>query len=193
MSRSRRLTDAEIEIWLKVARTVMRRKDASLPSVAPPMEPPTSAFPPPPNALAEPPARAPTTPSYSPPVSRPGDLPLAGFERRYKKRVAGGRVGIDGILDLHGMTQAEAHPALLRFLLRSQAQGSRLVLVVTGKGGPNRGRSQDGESGVLRRTVPHWLRDRVLRDVVLGFEEAGRGHGGTGALYIRLRRGSGGD
>jgi DNA-nicking Smr family endonuclease len=87
------------------------------------------------------------------------------------------------------MTQAEAHQALRGFLRHSQAHGARLVIVVTGKGGaPGELGPHGGERGVLRRLAPHWLREPDLRPVVLGFEEAGRAHGGSGALYVRLRR-----
>ena len=101
-----------------------------------------------------------------------------------------GRASVDGALDLHGMTQAEAHQALRGFLRHSQARGARVVIVVTGKGA----RFDDdagfpGERGVLRRVTPHWLREPDMRSIVLGFEEAGRAHGGAGALYVRLRRG----
>ncbi len=97
---------------------------------------------------------------------------------------------IDDAIDLHGMTQAQAHGALLGFLARAQARHARLVLVVTGKGGRERPRPDGGtEAGVLRRVVPFWLRDAGVRDMVVGFEEANRTHGGEGALYIRLRRG----
>ena len=44
------------------------------------------------------------------------------------------------------------------------------------------------ETGVLRRSVPHWLRTPDIQPLVIGFEQAGAMHGGTGALYIRLRR-----
>ena len=44
------------------------------------------------------------------------------------------------------------------------------------------------ERGVLRRMVPHWLRLPDLRHLVIGFEEASPQHGGSGALYVRLRR-----
>ena len=68
-------------------------------------------------------------------------------------------------------------------------RGARLVIVVTGKGGPlDELGSWPNERGVLRRLAPHWLRETDLRSVVLGFEEAGRAHGGSGALYVRLRR-----
>ena len=88
-----------------------------------------------------------------------------------------------------GMNQAEAHQALRGFLRHSQASGARLVIVVTGKGGPlDEAGPWAHERGVLRRLTPHWLREPDLREVVLGFEEAGRAHGGSGALYVRLRR-----
>ena len=86
-------------------------------------------------------------------------------------------------MDLHGLTQSEAHGALLHFLHAASARGARLVLIITGKGG--RG---DGERGVLRRQVPQWLALPDLRDLVVGFEDAHVAHGGEGALYVRLRR-----
>ncbi len=196
MVRPRRLTESEIEIWLKVVRTVQARPGAKTPVAAPPKpasSPPQSPSPPPPKFTPAP-NRAPTAASYTPPVSNPAGVPLAPFERRYRKKVAAGRIDIDDALDLHGLTQAEAHGALVGFLLRAQAHGARLVLVVTGKGGPNRRPVEHGgEIGVLRRAVPHWLRDKVLRAIVIGFEEAAQGHGGAGALYIRLRRRSAAD
>ena len=107
-----------------------------------------------------------------------------------RSSVQRGAIEIDARIDLHGMTQEAAHGRLLSFLRRAQADGARLVLVITGKG------KQDGESdagrreerGVLRRAVPIWLSSAELRPLVIGFDEAGRGHGGTGALYVRVRR-----
>ena len=126
------------------------------------------------------------------PPSRPAKRsapPLAPIERRLKRELARGRGAIDAALDLHGLTQAEAHQALRGFLRHSQARGARLVIVVTGKGGPlDEPGAWPHERGVLRRLAPHWLREPDLRSVVLGFEEAGRAHGGSGALYVRLRR-----
>ena len=96
-------------------------------------------------------------------------------------RASRGRAEIDAALDLHGLTQAEAHQALRGFLRHSQARGARLVIVVTGKGGPlDETGPWTSERGVLRRLAPHWLRETDLRSVVLGFEEAGRAHGGEG-------------
>jgi DNA-nicking Smr family endonuclease len=72
---------------------------------------------------------------------------------------------------------------LLRFLQAAQRDGAKFVLVITGKGA----RAQD-ERGVLKRQVPLWLKLPEFRAYVVGFEEAHIGHGGEGALYVRLRR-----
>ncbi|MGD0641868.1 MAG: Smr/MutS family protein [Roseiarcus sp.] len=178
-SRLRRLSDEEIALWIEVAKSVARRRDASLPT-------PTAPIAPEPPALAAA-ALAPPAGSRKP----PSPPPLAPLERRLKRDLTRGRAAVDSAIDLHGMNQAEAHHALRGFLHRAQSQGHRLVIVVTGKGGA-KSRSEAAswfdEPGVLRRLVPHWLREADLRAAVLGFEEAGRAHGGAGALYVRLRR-----
>ena len=176
--RLRRLSDEEIALWREVARGVTRRRDAGLPA-------PSKA--PSPNPPQTPGAVAVNAPEAGPASTR--TPPLAPIDRRMKRQLARGRGAIDGAIDLHGMTQAEAHQALRGFLRHSQARGARLVIVVTGKGGPPGDAAPAGrERGVLRRLAPHWLREHDLRPVVLGFEEAGRAHGGSGALYVRLRR-----
>jgi DNA-nicking Smr family endonuclease len=101
-----------------------------------------------------------------------------------RQRVARGREPIDARFDLHGLTQADAHAALSRFLHAASARGARLVLIITGKG--------TRSEGVLKRQVPLWLALPEFRDLVIGFEEAHAAHGGEGALYVRLRR-RGGD
>ena len=179
--RLRRLSDEEIALWTEVARSVARRRGASLPIQSRPLAPKQAAAPGP--AGPGPAAK---------PAEKPRAPPLAPIERRLKRELARGRGAIDGALDLHGMNQAEAHQALRGFLRHSQARGAKLVIVVTGKGGPLDEPAPLGqERGVLRRLAPHWLREPDLRSIVLGFEEAGRAHGGSGALYVRLRRGPG--
>ena len=110
--------------------------------------------------------------------------PLAPLGRRMKQRVARGKDMIDGRLDLHGLTQAEAHATLLRFLLAASSRGARLVLVITGKGA----RASEDTRGVLKRQVPQWLGLPEFRALVVGFEDAHVAHGGEGALYVRVRR-----
>ena len=122
----------------------------------------------------------------SPPLAphKPAPPPLTPLSRRMKRGVAHGKQAIDARLDLHGLTQAQAHGALLRFLHNAHARAARLVLVITGKG-------RGAEPGVLRRQVPQWLGLPEFRALVLGFEDAGARHGGEGALYVRLRRARG--
>jgi DNA-nicking Smr family endonuclease len=114
--------------------------------------------------------------------------PLVQLDRRVKQRVARGRDAIDARIDLHGMTQSEAHDALLHFVRRAQTNGARLVLVVTGKGSARSTRDGAREPGILRRQVPLWLALPEFRSVIIGFDEAHVTHGGQGALYVRLRR-----
>lgn len=110
----------------------------------------------------------------------------SALTRRERSRLSRGRKDIDARIDLHGMTQARAYRALLRFLQNASGDGFTFVLVITGKG---RGASgQDAERGVLRRQVPQWLGLPEFRSLVVGFDEAHSGHGGEGALYVRLRR-----
>lgn len=127
------------------------------------------------------PAAAPLAP---PLAQEPMPPPLSPLGRRMRSRVARGKEDIDGRLDLHGLTQSEAHAALLRFLRQAGGRGARLVLVITGKGA----RGGEGERGVLRRQVPQWLRLPEFRALVIGFEQAHVAHGGEGALYVRVRR-----
>ncbi len=132
---------------------------------------------PPPRASAPPPKLAPRAPA------------LATIDRRTKQRLSRGTTEIDARLDLHGMTQAAARTKLESFLRSAQARGHGLVLVITGKGRPaSRDPYSEEERGVLRRQVPLWLSLPDLRPLVVGFTEAAIGHGGTGALYVRVRK-----
>jgi DNA-nicking Smr family endonuclease len=114
----------------------------------------------------------------------PAPPPLAPLGRRERSQLSRGRKEIDARLDLHGMTQARAHRALSGFLQRARGDGLTFVLVITGKGKMG----SESERGVLRRQVPQWLNLPEFRSLVVGFEEAHIGHGGEGALYVRIRR-----
>src|SRR6185312_2360232 len=120
----------------------------------------------------EPPAPAPADAAAAcAPEPPPLAAPLgAGLDRRSAQRLKRGQMAIAARLDLHGMTQAEAHGALQRFIARSFDEGRRAVLVITGKG------AREGE-GVLRRAVPRWLEDPALRGMILAREEAQPRHG----------------
>jgi DNA-nicking Smr family endonuclease len=188
MSRRRQLSDEEETLWAGFARSIKPLKSAKpgaktiLKSSA---TPPVASPPAPSQPRSHPVTLRETRPAPSP--------PLAPLGRRLKQRVARGREPIDARLDLHGMTQQEAHAALLRFLHRAQASGVKTALVVTGKGlrksSSSDGRDADHKPGVLKRQVPMWLALPEFRPLVVGFDDAHVGHGGEGALYVRLRRG----
>jgi DNA-nicking Smr family endonuclease len=108
------------------------------------------------------------------------------LDRKAFARLKRGRSQPEARLDLHGMTLAQAEPALHRFLSSAQARGLRLVLVITGKG---QGRDDWGPipeaPGILKRTIPAWL---AADPSVLQVTEAHQRHGGAGAFYVTLRR-----
>ncbi|OIP86854.1 MAG: DNA mismatch repair protein MutS [Rhodobacterales bacterium CG2_30_65_12] len=114
--------------------------------------------------------------------------PLAMDRKRFA-RLKKGRLVPEARIDLHGMTTAQAHPALTRFILEAVAGGRRLVLVITGKGKtrPDYGPIPE-RHGVLRHQVPHWLGVAPLKPHVLQIVEAHLRHGGEGAYYVYLRR-----
>jgi DNA-nicking Smr family endonuclease len=174
----RALKSDETELWAAVTRSIRPLKPrpvAETPRARPAIEPTSPA-------AAKPMPRVPA----APPAARPIPPPLAGFDRRLKRRIARGTADIDDRLDLHGLSERDAYDALVAFLRRCAAKGARVVLVITGKG--TQGGPADGQRGVLRRQVPHWLALQPLRAHVLSFEQAHVGHGGEGALYVRLRR-----
>ncbi len=125
----------------------------------------------------------PTVPTALPPAKRRSGAAPDPLDRKTVTRLARGTLGLDGRLDLHGLTQDEAHRILQLFLSEAQANGGRMVLVITGKGGGG-----PDDLGVLRRSVPHWLSSPRFRNLVSGFDQAHRSHGGSGALYVRVRR-----
>jgi DNA-nicking Smr family endonuclease len=139
---------------------------------------------------AKPPAKTAATPL---PTPHPGVMPAGmrshdapGVDRATAMRLRRGEMAIDATLDLHGMTQKEAHAALLGHIARAHTLGQRCLLVVTGKGGKQDGSGR--ETGVLRANVPRWLNEPPARAHVLAFAAARPRHGGEGALYVLIRR-----
>jgi DNA-nicking Smr family endonuclease len=178
--RKRNLSEEERALWESVAKETkpLRKKPrAAKAEGTPAAEAPAAA------KRAAPPKPLPSvkTPRMATPAAAP---PLAPLGRRERALLSRGRKEIDARLDLHGMTQTRAHRALSGFLLRAHREGLTFVLVITGKGKMG----AESERGVLRRQVPQWLSLPEFRSLVVGFEEAHIGHGGEGALYVRIRR-----
>ena len=177
LRRKRSLSEEERKLWENVAKQV--RPLRASPRLA---RPPAAGA----ETLVVTPAAPPRPPSpikISPPP-KPQAPPLAPIGRRERAQLSRGRKEIDARIDLHGMTQTRAHRALFGFLQRAHHEGFTFVLVITGKGKVG----VESERGVLRRQVPQWLALPEFRALVVGFEEAHIGHGGEGALYVRVRR-----
>jgi DNA-nicking Smr family endonuclease len=175
------LSEDDRALWETVAKHIkpLKKRPRQLK-----LHPPMSAAEP---AMAPPAAPSrPVVPMQTPKPVKPTMPPLAPLGRRERSRLSRGKSEIDARLDLHGMTQSGAHQALHLFLQRAHSHGHSFVLVITGKG-----KLGDSERGVLRRQVPHWLSLPEFRSLVIGFEEASIGHGGAGALYVRIRRARG--
>jgi len=119
-------------------------------------------------------------------LAKPDQLPgldrFSGIDRANSERLQRGLHPIEGRLDLHGMTQAEAHRALAGFIHQSRDAGRRCVIVITGRGfGPT-------GPGILKLAVPRWLEEAELRRHILAVAPAQPRDGGAGALYLLLRR-----
>ncbi len=196
-SRRRFPSKEEMELWAKVTRrdeplARMRRiarhatepaaAAAALPPAAPEKAPRTQ------DAALQP-LRGPVPSAKN---KRTAPPPPEPFDPRAAKRIARGRREIDARLDLHGLRQQDAHAALRRFLARCQADGLRHVLIITGKGSSDKSDERDfwanDQRGVLRRLVPQWLCEPSLRPHVVSFTESALKHGGSGALYVTIRK-----
>lgn len=119
-----------------------------------------------------------------------------GIDGNTAERLRRGQIEPQARLDLHGMSESDAHRALLTFVRSAKLRKLRLVLIVTGKGGRERGADESAfdlgldvrARGVLRSLTPRWLREPGLADLVVDVREAHRRHGGAGALYVYLRK-----
>ena len=183
-------TDDET-VWLEVTKTVTaHHKDISLPQKKTSY---ISAQPSPPKldkkSASAPASRATKTSgvlqappkTHAPP--QPADFrygDYAGIDRSSARRVRQGRMDIDDIIDLHGMTQAVAWTRLCAFIQRAAFSGNRTVLIITGKG-------RAGQ-GILRARVPEWLKEPPLFQLIIAISDAQPCDGGTGAFYVRLKR-----
>jgi DNA-nicking Smr family endonuclease len=185
MRNDKKLTDDDRILWGKVARSTRalpgrmqaidefeaalhrEQEEASEKAKPKPARPPVAS---------EPPAAVPKKPAghHHQPLERP-----------VKKKLAKGRLQLEARIDLHGLSQAEAHALLLGFVLSAHSRGLRHVLVITGKG------SSMGSDGALKRAVPMWFSKPDFRHLISSYETSAQNHGGEGALYVRLARSRG--
>lgn len=196
MARKRRdLTPQEAELWSQVAKTTKSlRPTPEIPEaraapktlrekVTPPRE---AAYAPPPFTLGQSRVSSASAALIRTEVAseRQGALRI---DSKTHKRLKQGKLRPEARIDMHGMTLAIAQPALINFILSSQARGLRLVLVITGKGRGDMG-PLPTRHGALRFNVPYWLKQRPLAQLVNHVSAAHFRHGGEGAYYVYLRK-----
>lgn len=171
---SKALSEEDRVLWSLVAKTAkpLRKGHRAAPPETPKPAPAPQAAP-----------ASPVQPAAVPAPPQPRKEHVAHkFDVQTRDKISKGRLPLEGRVDLHGMTQEEAYSLLMSFLRRAHDGGVRYVLVITGKGSSSRG------DGVLRKSLPSWLKTQPFRHLVSGIDEAARHHGGGGAFYVRLRR-----
>ena len=169
----RKLTDQELRLWRRVARTIQPIRTFPLPDD----EPGNGQSEPGPAPTRRPLSSARAAPAKSIERNPPG---LAAQDQSGHRRVRRGRLAIDATLDLHGHTQQTARRALQAFVHQRHEAGDRCLLVITGKG-------RAGAS-VLRQRFLDWINDPEIRFAVAGYAPANARHGGDGAYYLLLKR-----
>lgn len=183
-------SEDDAQLWAALSKTVKPLVHKKRAAVAPPRAPEASA----PDTPAGTPKRAAAPPRRPAPVTSatparpPAPPPLAegeapGVDKRTATRLRRGLMTVEATLDLHGLGRETARERLTAFIASHHAAGRRCVLVITGKG-----LKDDWSPGVIRSAVPQWLNEPPLRPLVLSFATAQPQHGGSGAIYVLLKR-----
>lgn len=111
------------------------------------------------------------------------------LDKRTEEKLRKGKMPIERKLDLHGFNKSQAYAALENFITTAFNQKCRCVLVVTGKGKPKTSAGWlEPAEGILKQNVPQWLSTPPLNREVLKILPAQPKDGGSGAIYVYLRR-----
>jgi DNA-nicking Smr family endonuclease len=174
----RRLSAHERALWARVAASVKPLPGREMPKLPAAPAPVATAEPPPATKTPPSPSRRPPA---APAAKAKAPHPLgATLDGSWDRQIARGRLAPDRVVDLHGHTLATAHGVLASAILAGD--GARVILVITGKGRPDR-------PARIRDELMHWLDRPDLRPHVASLRGAHPRHGGGGAFYIILRRG----
>lgn len=175
----RRLSAEEERLWARVVESVRPLR----PGAAPPPAASAPAAPSPEPPRPRPAAVRPPPPPPPAPARRTGHGET--LDASWDRRLARGAAEPDATLDLHGRNLATAYELLDSRLEMAIASGARLLLLVTGKPpGPER----PVKRGAIRAAVGDWLAASRHAPHIAAVRGAHPRHGGSGALYIVLRR-----
>ncbi|MGQ0503982.1 MAG: Smr/MutS family protein [Myxococcaceae bacterium] len=106
-----------------------------------------------------------------------------GLDKRVLKALRRGEYPLQARLDLHGLNRVEAKTAVEQFIVGSRREGKRCVLLIHGKG-----LSSQDQVPVIKEQLRGWLNQGKIAKSVLAFASARPQDGGTGALYVLLRK-----
>tara|TARA_B100001063_G_scaffold242613_1_gene271594 strand:- start:2961 stop:3560 length:600 start_codon:yes stop_codon:yes gene_type:complete len=105
-----------------------------------------------------------------------------GIQNGVYRKLRLGHYQIDARLDLHRLAVTQARDEVFSFIEEATSLGLRTLLIVHGKG---QSKAQGDCTAVLKGYVDHWLREL---EAVQAFHSAQPAHGGTGAVYVLLRK-----
>ena len=111
-----------------------------------------------------------------------------GLDSHWDRRIAKGVIQPDITVDLHGYSLSSAHGRLDSALELSIAAGHRAILLITGKARSTEQREREGGRGAIRAAISDWLAASRHAPYIAAVRRAHPRHGGSGALYIILRR-----
>ena len=173
--RNKPLSEADLDAWTRYVQHVSPLAGKQLIAKLEPK--PVPMVPPPPlmAKVALAPIKAPVRANIELPI----DMPPAGLDRSTWLRLKSGRIAPDRKLDLHGMTAARGHHAVISALSDAARSGQRCVEIITGRGAGETG-------GVLRRELPFWLNLPSLRPLILAVSHPNAAN--KGAVRVLLRR-----
>jgi len=146
-----------------------------------------------PSTIQPPPKLRGRIPPPRPAVPTPVSVqkPLAdSLDGGWDRRIRRGGTDPDRTIDLHGHTLLSAHHALDVALEDAMRDGIRVLLVITGKPPRESDRGADGRArrGLIRASIGDWLTVSRHARRIAAVRNAHPKHGGTGALYVILRR-----
>jgi len=110
---------------------------------------------------------------------------IPGLDRSTSENLRKGKIKIEGNLDLHGYGYDDAKKTVEKFVEDAYFSDKRCVLIITGKGGVKFSKTS---SGIIKQSLPAWINQGNLKNMILGFSIAKPKDGGDGAFYVLLRR-----
>lgn len=179
----RALTPDEAALWKRVIASVTPIHARAQPRPASPEPPPPSA----PDPKPAPRFKGRVPPPAMPKPAQRKQGAANTLDGSWDRRLSRGLVSPESSIDLHGHSLSAAYDRLDLGLDRAIARGDRVLLLITGK--PPRPESERPHSrGAIRAAVGDWLASSRHADRIAAVRGAHPRHGGSGALYIVLRR-----